>query len=542
MSEADAQQSNPNPIETSIAAGQVPALTPQPSQTDDAPQNAAQPSAPAPAPRQATATPAPDPNAPHTLIGKFFNSLKGGGTGSSASQLWRSIIGGAIVGMGAADAAPPTARGPYGDVPNRSIAGAASRGFQAGQGLAQQQQDRAAAQRQRDLKNSFELDDQKLRQAADARAQQASIQNSVEHEKRMKVLDLNIERGNWEAAQRTAKVVQDQLAFRNALSDVGAQPLAGADGQPLQFKSHQEAENAAHDNPKFFIGNFKTRMAYDPETNSYSVYRVPDSDLKDVQLKDPTTGQMHTIPRMSPSDYLDYQLRQLQVKRGALEVQKVGAEIDRLHSERKAGAVYGNALAELTKATDKDGNVDLEKLSAGTRTVLTDHASKGLEDALRARGAASTRLQKAKDSSDQSEIDEAQEQLREATELTKHYTGVLSTVTGNKKPTPSTAQQPGGGLDTAVYSRVLEKAKTTDYPSAVQHIQDEPSFSSGDKQRLIKDLTADALSRVPSDTSFMSNGQLIPTDAVKDYINRHPGITVVGQGTKQSSVGQFGER
>src|SRR5438045_7532053 len=123
------------------ASGGAPAA----SQSDSTP---AQPSAPqtgqAPAVQPAQA---PDPAAAkHHAIGRFFTNVMGGGSGSSASQMWRSVIASAIVGMGAGEDAPVVARGPYGDVRDKSVGGAASRGLRAGMGLAQQQQDREREQ------------------------------------------------------------------------------------------------------------------------------------------------------------------------------------------------------------------------------------------------------------------------------------------------------------------------------------------------------------------------------------------------------------
>jgi hypothetical protein len=103
--------------------------------------------APQPAAAPAQAVPAPDPK--HTAIGKMFSAITGGGSGTSASNFWRSLVGGAIVGMGAADNAPVT-RGPYGDIKSTSVAGAASRGFQAGSNMVQEQQDRQRKQQQQD--------------------------------------------------------------------------------------------------------------------------------------------------------------------------------------------------------------------------------------------------------------------------------------------------------------------------------------------------------------------------------------------------------
>jgi len=117
------------------------------------------------------------------------------------------------------------------------------------------------------------------------------------------------------------------------------------------------------------------------------VYKVPDTDIKNVQLKDPTTSKMHTIPRMTASEYLDYQSRVQNLKKGALEINKVQAEITRLQTDAKASGLYGAALKDLTAATDKDGNVDISKISAGSRAVLVEHAAKGLEDAGRAQWA-----------------------------------------------------------------------------------------------------------------------------------------------------------
>ena len=413
------------------------------------PQNA-QPAAPA-----QPAQPAVDPvTAKHNLIGRFFQSITSGGTGSSASNLWRSLIGGALVGMGAAENAPVVAHGPYGDIRDKSGAGAASRAWSAEQGNLehqkelQQRQDQIDKQnKQREFENKLQMDDQTLRKAADARAQQASIQASVLHEKNMKLLDLNIATGNFEAAQRIAQSAQQQVNFFNALQDVGAQPLADQDGEPLQFASHAEAEEAAHKNPKFFVGDFKTRTAYNPSANKYEIYRVPDTDIKNVQLKDPTTGVMHNIPRMSATEYLDYQTRVQNLQKGKLEIQKVTEEINRLHNEVKASGLYGSALKDLTAATDKNGNVNLGAIPAGSRSVLVEHSAKGLEDALRARSAAIEKHSKAVEAADPVAIDEANQNIEEATQIVKHYSSVLTTMTGRITKAPI-AQAPGSAPDT----------------------------------------------------------------------------------------------
>jgi len=92
-----------------------------------------QPSA-TPAPAQAAPAPSPEQqqaaaqNAHHLSIGRMFANLSKG-SGTSASNFWRTVVGGAFAGIGAADSAPVTARGPYGDVKDTSMGGAASRGF-----------------------------------------------------------------------------------------------------------------------------------------------------------------------------------------------------------------------------------------------------------------------------------------------------------------------------------------------------------------------------------------------------------------------------
>src|SRR6267143_995359 len=409
-----------------------------------------QPSA-TPAPAQAApAAPSPEQQAAvaqtakHTAIGKMFHTLATGGTGSSASNFWRTVVGGAFAGIGAANDAPVTARGPYGDVRDTSMGGAASRGFRAGMGQAEQQQDRERKQAQqqkeeqrRDQESKIQLDDAVLRKHADARAQQASIQNSVEHEKRMKELDQTIATGNWEQSQRTAETAQQQVKFFNDLQDVGATPLSGSDGEPLQFSTHEEAEKAAHDNSKFFIGDFKTRTAYDPTTNTYSVYKVPDTDIKNVKLKDPTNGQVHTIPRMTASQYLDYQVRVQNLKKGALEISKIGAEIGRLKNDTKASGLYGNALGELTAATDKDGNTDLGKISAGSKQVLYDHASRGLADSSRTMLAAVDKHARARAAFDDSAAEEAQQEIETLKPIVQGYGDTLRQLHGHPKAAPA---------------------------------------------------------------------------------------------------------
>jgi hypothetical protein len=428
---------------------------PQPDASAPAPPVVANPqnAQPAAAPPQPAPAPSPEQqaavaqNAKHNAIGRFFSTLVGGGSGSSASQMWRSVVGGALVagiaGAGAAENAP-VIHGPYGDVRDSSIVGAAARGLQAGRDIAQQQIDRQQKQaqidkqdKQREFENQIQMDDQTLRKAADARAQQESIRSSVEHSKRMTILDQSIAAGNFESTQRAAQVAQQQVSFFNALQDVGAQPLQGSDGEPLQFGNLAEAEKAAHDNPKFFIGDFKTRTAYNPTANKYEIYRVPETDIKNVQLKDPVTGQMHTIPRMTASEYLDYTTKVQNLQKSKLEMTKIGAEITRLQTDTRASGLYGNALKELNGAADKDGNVDLNKISSGSRAVLYDHAAKGLEDGSRAMLAAINKRSAATQNGDQAAIDEANEEISALHPIIKNYSGTLSALHGNPAPNPN---------------------------------------------------------------------------------------------------------
>lgn len=482
--ENDTQQQPSSPADSYIAAvqsGNAPAVTPQPSTgpIDD--------SGNSPAPSPALASPQNgQPNAPSSpaapapahenFAHKFVSSFAGEG-GTSASRFWRGLVGAAmtgIVGAGAAENAP-VIQGPYGPIKSTSIAGAASRGAEAGIALRQNQEDRQRKQQMQDAEEQrknqqqkIELDDFTLRKAADARQQTASIQNSVEHEKRMTMLDQSINTGNWEQAQRTAKAAQDQVSFFNALQDVGAQPLPDADGKPLQFETHDAAERAAHENPSFFIGNFKTRTAYDPSTGKYGVYKIPDTDIKDVQLKD-EQGNVHTIPRMSPTDYLDYQNRQQNLTKGALGIQEAKIRLAQLSDDRKASTGYAKAL----EALDAAGG-DADKLAPSARTLLYSTASKNLGDAIRARVAA-----------DKAEDPEAQEAAGEAI---KHYSGVLSKLHG-RNPDAATQQ---GGLNPAQYSQALSHAMTLPQDQAIAQIQAAKVFSDADKKRLIADVQKNA--------------------------------------------------
>src|SRR5258708_38397358 len=88
---------------------------------------AAPPQAPAPSPEQTAAV---AQSAKHQLVGRMFHAITQGGSGSSASNLWRSIISGALIGMGAAEDAP-VIHGPYGDIRGSSMVGAAGRAFTA---------------------------------------------------------------------------------------------------------------------------------------------------------------------------------------------------------------------------------------------------------------------------------------------------------------------------------------------------------------------------------------------------------------------------
>jgi hypothetical protein len=498
---------------------------PVPSQPD-----ASQNVQPAATPPQAVLAPSPEQaaavaqTAKHTLVGRMFHALTQGGSGSSASNLWRSVISGALIGMGAAENAPVVAHGPYGDVRDSSVVGAAGRAFTAVQQNTEHQQDRqrqqakeAQQQKQRDQEMKIQMDDLTLRKAAAARAQIASIQNSAQHEKLLQRLDLDIQNGQFDLAQRGAQAAQQQVSFFNALQDVGATPLEGADGQPLQFAGLADAEKAAHDNPTFFVGNFKTRTAYNPTVNKYEIYRVPDTDVRDVQLKDPTTGVMHTIPRMSATEYLDYQSRVQNLKKGALEITKVGEEITRMRNDFKASSQYGEALKALTAATDKDGNVDLEKIPAGNRAVLVEHASKGLEDAIRARNGALAQYEKAKEFGDQSAIDEANQNIAEATQIAKHYGGVLTTLTGRTTTSP-TAQAPGSAPDTTAPGvgqfQAEQKAKV-----------DAAKKAQADQEKNFNERPAEPKTQV---VTVGRNAQHQPNPAYNEaeqYISEHPTLT-----------------
>jgi hypothetical protein len=234
----------------------------------------------------------------------MFSAITGGGSGTSASQLWRGIIGGALVGMGAAEDGP-VIHGPYGDVKDHSIGGAASRGFQAGMNLRQQQQDRQRKQAQEDQESKIELDKATMAKAANARAQTTSIEASVRHGLDVQRLKQDVARGDEEAADRSrAKVAQSaiqQSDYFNLLNQAGAETLK-VDGKPAEFDSAGDAEEAAHKQPGFYISGFLTRTTIDPSTGKLVIYKVPDKEL-DYTIKDPSTGDVHTVHTL-PENYL----------------------------------------------------------------------------------------------------------------------------------------------------------------------------------------------------------------------------------------------
>jgi hypothetical protein len=455
----DNTQDAPNPAQTFIQAasnGNAPAVTPQPSAqpADDSGNSPAPSPAASPQNGQPSYTP-PAPTAPaatphENFAHKFISSFAEGGSGSSASKFWRGLVGAsltAMVGAGAAENAP-VLHGPYGDYKSNSIAGAASRGAEAGLQLRMGQQDRARKQQQQDAEqkrldqeSSIQLDDSKLRKAADARAQTASIENSVRHERQVQLLDQDIDKGNFDSLQRTAQAAQQQVAFGNALRDVGAQLLADPDGNPLQFSTHDDAEKAAHDNPKFFIGDFKTRTVYDPSSNRYAIYRVPDEDFS-TQIKD-QQGNTHTV-RMKAGDYLDYQTRQQNLRKGELGIQEAQARLSQMGEDRKKGTAYAQALTELDKVGD-----DTDKLSPSSRTLLYTTAAKGLEDALRAHTAAVK-------ADDTDAVDASMQAVR-------HYGSVLGRLNGTPKPA---AAQGSGAAPNGMVQMQLSNGKVGNVPAA----------------------------------------------------------------------------
>jgi hypothetical protein len=220
------------------------------------------------------------------------------------------------------------------------------------------------------------------------------------------------------------------------------------------------------------VGNFKTRSVYNPSANKYEIYRVPDTDVRDVQLKDPVTGVMHNIPRMSAGEYLDFQLRQQNLQKGALGIQEAQERLKQLREDRKSSSAYGQALAEL----DKVGG-DADKLSPSSRTLLYTTASKNLGDAIRA-----------KTSADKAEDAEAQ---AAASDAIKHYSGVLSQLHGRN---PNAAQ--GTSLAPADYDKALQHALTLPADQAIAEVNSAQVFSAADKQKLVKDISQKRLESV----------------------------------------------
>jgi hypothetical protein len=444
--EDNTQQQPSSPADSYIQAvqsGNAPQATPQPSAqpADDSG------SAPAPAPasnpqngQPSYSAPAPAPH--ENFAHKFISSFADAGSGTSSSRFWRGLVGAAmtgIVGAGAAENAP-VMHGPYGDYKSNSMAGAAARGAEAGMQLRMGQQDRArkqqmqdAEQKRLDQESAIQLDDSKLRQAANARAQTASIEASVRHERQLQLLDQDVDKGKFDSLQRTAQSAQQQVAFFNSLHDVGAQPLADADGNPLQFSNHDDAEKAAHDNPKFFIGDFQTRTVYDPSTNKYAIYRVPDADFS-TQIKD-QAGNTHTV-KMKAADYLDYQTKQQSLRKNELGIQEAQARLAQMGEDRKKGTAYAQALTELDKVGD-----DTDKLSPSSRTLLYSTAAKGLEDALRAHTAAVK-------ADDTDAVDASMQAVR-------HYGSVLGRLNG----TPKSADAQGQVVDPKTLSAAQSTAK-----------------------------------------------------------------------------------
>jgi hypothetical protein len=436
--------------------------TPTPDQSQQAPQNA-QPSAPAPA---ATA-PTPEQQAAqaqtakHTAIGQLFSKLASGGSGSSASNFWRSIIGGAIVGMGAGAAAPVVGKGPYGEITNHSIAGAAARGAGAGLGFAQQQQDRQRAAQD-------DMNDQVLKQHADAARQIASIHAAAEHDAQMKILNQRIDEGNFAATTRIADRAQQQVGARNAMLNAGGSRLSAPDGSDIDFASTNDAEKAAHANPTFFIGEgnaqFKHNILYNPESNRYEIWRVPDTDIKNikVQLADGTT---QTIPRMDPGHYLDFAKKQQEQTNIGLQGKKLEAETNKIVEQENllktkgsqtkvVGGLAGAALKELDGATGKDGNVDLNKISEGSKVILYDRASKNVQVTGRTLTGLQEKLSKFGPQGatpDPDAAKEIQSQIDELKPIHDKYARQLATLTGNQGKAPaagnSAASAPKGATN-----------------------------------------------------------------------------------------------
>ena len=343
----------------------TPAPVAQPSPQNAQPTASAQPAA--------SADPAAT-TAKHTLIGKFFHNLTNTGSGSSASGLWRSIIGGALAGIAGAGAAEdaPMIQGPYGAVRDRSAAGAASRGFQAGMNLRQQKEDRQRKQAQQDQESKIQVSDSVLRQQANARAQIESIQRSAEHDVNIQRLKQEVARNDEEAADRArekvAKSNLQQTNHFNLLNSAGAETLQTPDGKDAEFDSMADAEAAAHKNPKFYISGFLTRTSTDPATGKFVVYKVPDKE-EDFAVTD-DLGVTHHV-RTTPENFITYRMNQQKLVNEQLTGKKLQQELADGIAERKKDSAYQTALADLDKNSG-----DIEKMQPSSRAVLLDRASK----------------------------------------------------------------------------------------------------------------------------------------------------------------------
>jgi hypothetical protein len=137
-------------------------------------------------------------------------------------------------------------------------------------------------------------------------------------------------------------------------------------------------------------------------------------------------------------------------------------------------------LKELTGATDKAGNIDLDKISGGSRTVLYEHSAKGLEDASRAMSAAVKKREDAQIAGDQEGLDEANQQISALRPLVQNYGDTLSALHGKPKAAQPSGAQPQNALSPKVQTAI---GVISHLPKDQQSAQiDSSSLSPAEKQ------------------------------------------------------------
>lgn len=405
----------------------------------------------------------------------------------SKGQLFKNLFSGLITGLaGGVKANAEGMKGPLG-----AIGG----GFEANQERLQQQdqQNRSRAiqnyQLQQNAKReAFEedMDNQKLilEKATAAREQLKSVAEVQEAKVRTQLMQQDIDRKNYDQAQRKIQDSQKSIDGYNTRLQAGWEKIA-----PDEFDTTAQAETWANqyskDHPDF-NKDFKPQLSIDPGTNKIIVWKAPTgTQLYKLKMPDGST----VTREMTAEQYVDAVSKLADIGRANSETARNYAEANKIREEGAEGTSTKNALAELDRV---DG--DYTKLSPGSRETLKTYNNKTMEadvSALKSLQSQRDQLDPGKDKKTYDQMTQDINDLNDRIRDDLHTRQLLNGV----KPPPAQSGDPKIAAGQSVIDQQLKSGVPAD--QVRKHISD-AGFSSDQEKTLLQYLDAKAKAATPS--------------------------------------------